>query len=66
MQFYEYVYIFLILTAVLYWTTSTSTMNEVYSDPSKSTNVFNLYNKKDNLVDFACTPSANNCNFYIE
>lgn len=66
MQFYEYVYIFLILTAVLYWTSSSSSSNYVYSNPGKSVNVLNLDGQKDNLVDFACTATSNNCTFYIE
>jgi hypothetical protein len=66
MQLYEYVFLFLIITSIFYWISSTKKINVIYSDPTRSINVFNIGNKKNNLVDFSCTPENNNCTFYIE
>ena len=65
-SYYGYIFLFLIITSIVYWTSSTKKMNVKYTDPSKSVNVVNLYGKEDNLVDFSCTPATNNCTFYIE
>lgn len=66
MDYYNYVILFLLITAIIYWTSSTKKSNVVYGDPSKAVNVLNFYGKKYNLADFSCTPATNNCTFYIE